>query len=212
MHTGLFITLEGGEGCGKSTQAKWLAEALSRAGRTVCLTREPGGAASTAPIRQLLVEGATERWTPLAETLLFYADRVQHLHETITPALARGEAVVCDRFADSTLVYQAYAGGLAPDFVRTLQRLVIGNTAPHLTLLLDIAPETGLARAAARRGHETRFEGKTLEFHHKVRDGFLAVAAREPARFAVIDAAQSIAAVQQQIADAVEQRLGVVLP
>jgi dTMP kinase len=208
MTRGRFITFEGGEGTGKSTQARLLADRLIQLGGDVVQTREPGGSPSAEEIRQLLVTGAADRWSPIAETLLFYAARVEHWRQVIEPALVRGAHVVCDRFADSTMAYQAYAGGLDRQIIEDIHRLTMQDVAPDLTLVLDIEVEKGLTRAAARRDDETRFERKGRAFHDKLRLGFLDIAKRAPARCMVIDASQAIERVQGDIAAAVKSRLG----
>jgi len=208
MSNGRFITFEGGEGTGKSTQARLLAGYLEQTGGDVVRTREPGGSPSAEDIRALLVMGAADRWSPMAETLLFYAARVEHWRQVIEPALKRGAYVVCDRFADSTMAYQAYAGGLDRNVVEKLHRLTLGGVEPDLTLILDIAVDQGLARAAARRDGETRFERKGRAFHDKLRQGFLDIAKRAPQRCIVIDAAQPIEHVHAAVLGALKSRLG----
>ncbi len=203
MRAGLFITFEGGEGAGKSTQVRLLAERLKAAGRAVVTTREPGGSPGAEAIRALLVQGEADRWSPMAETLLFYAARTDHLERTIRPALERGAVVICDRFSDSTRAYQAAGGGVETAFVETLEQTVLGDTRPDLTLILDLPAERGLERALGRGGGEARFESKGLAFHRRLRDGFLALAAREPGRCVVIDADRSVDAVARSIAAAV---------
>lgn len=188
MARGFFITFEGGEGSGKSTQTRRLAERLSTDGREVVLTREPGGAPGAEDIRALLVTGAPDRWTPLAETLLFSAARDEHLRTTIRPALARGAVVISDRFADSTRAYQGAAGGVDPAMIDALEDAVIGQMRPDLTFILDIDPAAGMARAAARKDREDRFENKAGTFHKALRAAFLAIAAAEPGRCVVVAA------------------------
>ncbi|MFZ4126220.1 MAG: dTMP kinase [Rickettsiales bacterium] len=202
-----FITLEGGEGAGKSTQIKLLAQALEQAGLKALTTREPGGSVGAEAIRKLVVEGAADRWDPVTESLLFMTARYDHLETKIKPALARGEWVVCDRFFDSTYIYQGIAKGVSTEWLNQLYSLLYGNTKPDLTLLLDIDPKEGLSRANARNsGAETRFENMDLSFHQKLRDGFLKRAKEEPARIAVIDAAASIETIHKHIVEAVNQR------
>lgn len=207
MTRGRFITFEGGEGTGKSTQVRLLAQHLSGSGADVVQTREPGGSPSAEEIRALLVTGAADRWSPLAETLLFYAARVEHWRQVIDPALARGAHVVCDRFADSTMAYQCYAGGLDKRLVQDLHGLAMDKAEPDLTLVLDLAVDEGLKRAAARRDDETRFERKGREFHVRLRNGFLEIARSAPKRCVVIDAAQSIGKVHEAVRAAVAARL-----
>lgn len=204
MKRGFFITFEGGEGAGKSTQLRRLGEYLTAQGREVVATREPGGSEGAEAIRTLLVSGAADRWSPMSETLLLYAARSDHLQRTIRPALARGAVVICDRFADSTRAYQGAAGGVAPAFIRDLEREVVGETRPDLTLIFDLPAEAGLERAAGRGAAEARFESKGLDFHRRLRDGFLAIAAAEPQRCRVIDAARPIDEVTAAVLAAVE--------
>jgi dTMP kinase len=197
--TGRFITFEGGEGTGKSSHARDLAEALREEGRSVVLTREPGGSPGAEDIRALLVTGAVGRWSATAETLLNYAARESHLREAIRPALARGDLVICDRFMDSTRVYQGFAGGCDMELIEALERKIVGEARPDLTLILDVDPELGLARAKKRAGGEDRFEKKGLAFHRKLREGFLAVAALDPQRCRVVDSSRSYETVAQEI-------------
>ena len=206
---GKLITLEGGEGAGKSTQIARLAAALERAGLSVVTTREPGGSPAGERIRKLLVEGEPGGLTPMAEALLHFAQRAEHIAQTIQPALDRGTWVVCDRFADSTMAYQGYGHRLGRGPIKSLCRLVCGALQPALTLILDVPVEIGLARAAARRGVETRYERMDTAFHRRLRRGFLDIARREPRRCVVIDATQDIDTVTAQILDAVTRRLRV---
>ena len=203
-----FITLEGGEGAGKSTQAKRLAAKLSERGHRVTLTREPGGAPGAEIIRELLVTGETGRWTPLAETLLHFAAREEHLTHTIRPALARGDWVICDRFIDSTFAYQGAAQGSQRDTIATLGKIVIGNDMPGLTLILDLPVEVGLSRAG-QRGGEDRYERMGPAFHETLRRAFLNIAKAQPDRCLVIDAALKEDEVARQIWHSVTSRLPV---
>lgn len=207
---GRFITFEGGEGAGKSTQARRLAAALRAEGREVVETREPGGSPGAEAIRSLLVCGEAERWTPTADALLMYAARSDHLDRTIRPALARGAWVVCDRFADSTRAYQG--GETTPELVAALEAAVVGDDWPDLTLIFDLSVVDGLARAEGRGGGEARFEAKGAAFHERLRRAFLEIAAREPDRCVVIDAARSVEAVEAQVRAAVSARLGALSP
>jgi len=206
--TGRFITLEGGEGAGKSTQAQRLAERLRGRGKTVVATREPGGSEGAEAIRELLVTGGADRWSAVTETLLMYAARRDHIERTIAPALAQGDWVVSDRFADSTRAYQGAAGGASGSLIQALERYVLGETRPDLTLILDLPAEAGLARVAERAHAETRFEAKGVEFHRRLRDGYLAIARVESDRCAVIDAQGPLDTVAAAIWAVVEARLG----
>lgn len=212
---GRFITLEGGEGAGKTTQIKLLADALKSAGRDVVVTREPGGAPAAEAIRALLVEGATDRWQPMAEALLNYAARLEHVEATIKPALAKGRWVLSDRFADSTVAYQGYGHDLGAETVKRLHRLVLGDFQPDLTLILDVPVADGLKRAAGRAdktsAREDRYERMDRAFHQRLRDGFLDIARRDPERCAVVDATKDAAAVHEWICTLVHNRLGVKL-
>ncbi len=183
---GVFLSFEGIDGSGKSTQARLLAEALRARGLTVTLTREPGGSAGAEEIRRLVLEGAADRWSTETELLLFTAARRDHLEKTIRPALARGEVVICDRFADSSRIYQGLTRGDLRATVDALHSLMIG-VEPDLTFLIDIDPSLGLRRAIARAGSEMRFEGMGLGFLEKARTGFLALATAAPQRFRIID-------------------------
>jgi dTMP kinase len=183
---GLFLSLEGIDGSGKSTQARRLAETLRREGRDVVLTREPGGSPGAEDIRALVLQGDPDRWSPETELLLFTAARRDHLERTILPALARGAVVICDRFADSTRVYQGVTRGDLRAKVDALQALMIGRD-PDLTLLIDIPPETGLARAKSRQTAEERFEDMGLAMQRQMRAAYLDLAAAYPARIRVID-------------------------
>jgi dTMP kinase len=209
MAAGLFITFEGGEGTGKSTQARRLAERLRALGREVVLTREPGGAPGAEDIRRLLVSGDPERWSATAEALLNYAARDAHLAHTIRPALARGAVVVCDRFMDSTRAYQGMAGGADLDLISHLERVVVGPTRPDLTLVFDLAIEHGLNRARERRENadEDRFERKGRDFHAALREAFLAIALSDPERCVVIDAGGDEETVAEAVWSAVAPRL-----
>ncbi len=203
---GSFISFEGGDGAGKSTQIKLLATALTRAGHEVVVTREPGGTEGAEAIRDLLVKGATDRWSPLTESLLMFAARADHLEKVIKPAVARGAIVISDRFADSSMAYQGLAGSVGADRIETLYDLVVREHGPILTLILDTPAEEGLRRATADDG-ETRFEEKGAAFQYSVREAFLTIASSAPKRCVVIDARAPIDAVAEQVMKAVEQRL-----
>ena len=207
MARGRFITFEGGEGAGKSTQLKRLVARLQGLGHEVVATREPGGSPGAESIRDLVLNGAADRWSPTTETLLMYAARRDHIERVIRPALARGAWVVCDRFADSTRAYQGAAGGTDPGLIAALEAHILEETRPDLTLIFDFPPSIGLERALARPGAEARFESKGMEFHERLRAGFLAIAKAEPERCAVIDAQGSVEAVEAQVWEAVEARL-----
>jgi dTMP kinase len=210
---GKFIVFEGGEGTGKSTQARLLADALGDVGPGVVLTREPGGAPGAEALRRLLVEAPPEAgWAPLSETLLHYAARNEHLEKTIRPALARGLWVISDRFADSTTAYQGAGLAVGSDVFDCLSRLVIGDLAPDLTIILDLDSEQALARAAARCPTRDRYESMNLEFHRRIRTAFIEIAQRGGRRYAVIDAAPDLRQVQQAVRDAVRARLGIEVP
>ena len=194
-----FISFEGIDGSGKSTQARLLAALLRARGATVVETREPGGAPGAELIRRLLVEGDPERWTPETEILLFTAARRDHLERTIRPALESGSTVISDRFADSTRVYQGVARASLRGTVDALHDLVIGIE-PDLTLILDLSPDIGLGRGIARGGSEDRFERLGTDFQNRLRDGFLELAAEFPGRCRVISAAGTAAEVAARIA------------
>ena len=203
MSTGRFITFEGGEGTGKSTQVKLLCERLVAGGHKVCLTREPGGTPGAEEVRSLLVSGADDRWSPEAEALLNYAARDDHIRKRIRPALERGEWVLCDRYFDSTDAYQGRAGGVAADLIARLREHIVGATVPDLTLILDIDVETGLERARRRMSgddtREDRYESRGKAFHESLRAAFLEIAAENPERCVLIDATASV----EQVGDAV---------
>ncbi len=203
---GAFISVEGGDGAGKTTQIEKLADALRGLGHEVVTTREPGGSLGAEAIRQLLVTGDEDRWSPLTEALLMYAARADHLEKTIEPALNRGAVVITDRFADSTMAYQGVAGALGPQTVEALHKLVIGERGPDLTLILDAPIDQTLSRADTSDG-EARFENKGDEFQRKVRQGFLDIADAAPRRCAVIDARGGIGEVAARINEIVKARL-----
>ena len=211
MPRGRFITLEGGEGAGKSTQVALLVAALERAGIAALATREPGGSPGAEAIRRLLLEGEGARWDAQSETLLLTAARRDHVTRVIEPALARGMWVVSDRFADSTLAYQGYGRGLAAAEIAALHRFALGDFAPDLTLILDLPAAAGLARAAARSPTADRFERLDPSFHDRLRQGFREIAAAEPARCVLIDASGELEAVRRAVLAAVAQRLEVAL-
>ena len=209
---GYFVTFEGGEGGGKSTNLRMLARALRAAGHSVLTTREPGGSDGAEEIRRLLVEGPTDRWDAVSEALLHYAARRDHVLRLIRPALERGDWVIADRFIDSTMAYQGYGHGLGRETIESLQSLAIGLLKPDLTLILDLPVEAGLARAGSRGDNETRYERMANGFHQRLRDGFLDIAMREPERCVVIDATQDIDSVQKMVRQAVAKKLGMIWP
>ncbi len=206
-----FITFEGGEGAGKSTQIGLLAEALAAAGIPVRTTREPGGNPGAEQIRELLVTGAADRWDAMTEALLHFAARREHLRGVVRPSLEAGQWVLSDRFADSTMAYQGYGHGLGRPAIERLYALAVGDFAPDLTLILDVPVALGLKRALARRNGEDRYEGLGAEFHERLRQGFREIAEREPGRCALIDARGEVASVQAAVRACVAERLGVAL-
>jgi len=209
----MFITLEGGEGAGKTTQIVDLAKSFAARGLKCILTREPGGTDLGKKIRALLLNPDNAGMAPETELLLYMADRAEHVSTVIRPALAGGKTVLCDRFFDATLVYQGAARGLSPEWTSQLHALVFAGLTPDLTLLLDLPPEVGLARArrqlekGARSAQESRFEDEALAFHQRVRDGYLELARGQSDRFRVIDAAQDETRVREDIRSAVEMFL-----
>ncbi len=207
MASGRFISFEGGEGAGKTTQIRRLAERLAPRVGEVVLTREPGGSPGAEALRELLVRGEIDRWSPISETLILYAAREDHLERLIRPALARGAWVLSDRFADSTRAYQGAGGGASEGFITALEQAVLGDVRPELTLSLDLPVDEGLARAAARGGGEERFERKGRAFHERLRQGFLKIAHSEPRRCVLIDAAAPPERVAEQVWAAVGGRL-----
>jgi dTMP kinase len=201
MNRGKFITLEGIEGAGKSTIARFVCESLRARGLSVLATREPGGTPLAERVRQIVLERGTESLAPVTETLLMFAARALHVDNVIRPALARGEWIVCDRFTDATRAYQGSARGVQGALIEQLAQAVHGDLAPDLTLLLDLPVAAGLARARARTAAASdRFEAETVTFFEKVRAGYLAIARGEPARVKVIDAAAPLEEVERQVA------------
>jgi len=192
-----FITFEGGEGVGKSTQIDLLSQKLQAAGEGLITTREPGGSVGAEDIRRLLVTGEPDRWSPVTEALLNYAARQEHLEQIIQPALLRGDWVLCDRFSDSTFAYQGYAGGVRLEILEKLDSLIVGDWRPDLTIILDLDPVEGLRRAGARHDAEDRYERKGLVYHQDIRDAFMKIAEAHQNRCCVIDgsgSAETIAA------------------
>ncbi len=193
MSAGKFITLEGGEGTGKSTQSALLVAKLKNAGLRVVETREPGGSEGAEKIRDLLVTGNPKNWSPVAEALLISAARDDHLRRIIAPAIDNGKFVVCDRFIDSTTAYQGFGGGVSAELLEALETHVAGKFIPDLTLIFDLDPQTGLDRAKARaQGGEDRFEAKGLEYHQKIRQAFVDIAKKNPERCVVVDASLGV--------------------
>jgi dTMP kinase len=205
---GRFITFEGGEGVGKSTQIRRLAETLESRGIDVVTTREPGGSPGAEVLREVVLSGAARPYGPFAEALLFAAARDDHLDVTIRPALSAGKWVLCDRFADSTRAYQGVAGKVDADLLRTLERLIVGDTKPDLTLILDLPVAEGLKRVRARGGEPDRFESEGLVFHERLRRAFLGIAEVEPQRCVVVDANRQEDDVAADVLRAVQERLG----
>jgi len=209
---GFFITFEGIEGCGKSTQVRRAAERLTTAGYEVVVTREPGGCPIADAIRAILLDARNNAMVPMAELLLYAAARAQHVSEVIEPALNAGKIVLCDRFTDSTLSYQGFGRKLDRELISHLNILAAGTIRPNLTVLLDCPVETGLSRAMARinagsAAREERFEQESLLFHQRIRDGFLSLAAAEPGRFVVLDGSRGIEETETLVAKAIRSRL-----
>ena len=208
---GLFITLEGGEGSGKTTQIRLLSEVLQEKGHEVVITREPGGTPESEKIRSLLVHREGGNWSPMAECLLLFAGRVMHVDTLIKPALAAGKIVISDRFADSTRVYQGYGHGLALAAIEGVNSLALGDFAPDLTFIMDIPVEEGLKRAGKRLSGdgsgEDRFERLGIVFHEKIRQGYLEIAKRDPQRCIVIDAIRSVEEIAGELKQRVLERL-----
>jgi dTMP kinase len=204
----IFITFEGGEGSGKSTQSKMLLEYLNKdnlneQNKTAILTREPGGSPEAEKIRELLVTGKQDRWDKISETLLFYAARRNHVENLIKPALAQNKIVICDRFNDSTIAYQGYGHGCSLDVIKNLENIAVANFKPNITFIIDITPEEGLRRAEARlfnsNSNENRFEKLGLQFHKDIRRGFHQIAEDEPDRCRIIDGHNSPENIHEQI-------------
>lgn len=207
---GLFITFEGGEGAGKSTQIIKLREAFEQKGYSVIQTREPGGCPEAEQIRDLILQSEQHHFDPLSETLLLYAARYEHVKKKIQPALDTGKIVLCDRFADSTLVYQGYAGGLSLSLLNNLYTMIIGDLKPDLTFVLDLPIEVSSERMQSRGLPQDRFESKEQDFHACLRQGFLDLAQKNPERMIVIDASGTIEDVFQQILNTLKERQGII--
>ena len=206
---GRFITLEGGEGAGKSTQLRRLAAALQAHGKHCLVTREPGGSPGAEEIRALLVNGAPGRWDALTETLLLFAARADHVARTIRPALDDGRFVVCDRFTDSTYAYQGVGRDMPRETIRRIESIVLEDFKPDLTLVLDLPADVGLARARSRGAAESRFENFDIQFHERLRQAFLDIAKRAPDRCVVIDASGGEDEVADAVWDAVKRRFDI---
>jgi dTMP kinase len=208
--TGIFITFEGGEGVGKSTQIRRLADRLRRRGRDVLVTREPGGSPGAEAVRHVLLSGMAESFGVRMEAILFAAARSDHVEEVIRPALETGAVVLCDRFVDSSRVYQGVTGNLEVDFIEALQRIATNGVMPDLTFILDLPAETGLGRARRRGGEEApdRFEREEIETHEKRRQAYLDIAAAEPERCRVVDAGRSEDDIAEEILSMVDAAVG----
>lgn len=214
MSEGKFISFEGGEGTGKTTQVKLLRDKLVSQGIDVVLTREPGGAPGAEEIRSLLLTGDPDKWAPMTEVLLFYAARVDHLNNTILPALKSGKWVITDRYADSTFAYQGAGHGLGAAVVQEIHRIATDDFWPHMTVLLDIEPKAGLGRANEREAaisedkREDRFEKMAEDYHHRLRQAFQGIAKENPDRFRVIPAEGSVTQVASRIWQQVAMTFG----
>jgi len=209
---GLFVSFEGGEGAGKSTQIRRLAERLRERGHEVLVTREPGGSPGAEAVRHVLLSGAAEMFGTRMEAILFAAARNDHVEDVIRPALARSTIVLCDRFMDSSRVYQGVTGNLEPDYIEALQRVAVNGVVPDCTLILDIPAAVGLERARKRASavaSPDRFEKEEMQTHEKRREAFLDIAAREPERCHVIDAQKSEDEIAAEIAGIIDKRLGI---
>lgn len=211
---GIFITFEGIEGCGKTTQIRMVAEHLKKHGHDVLLTREPGGTEIGEQIRKVLLDAAHRDMASITELLLYGAARNQHVREVIRPALAAGKIVLCDRYADATTAYQGAARAIDPEIIDVVHRVATEGVWPAATLLFDLSPVVGLERACARNlcertaGREDRFEQESLAFHERVREGYLAIARREPGRITIVDANREIDAIQEDVVAILRAKIG----
>ena len=216
MKNGIFVSFEGGEGCGKTTQINKIAHILAEEGHNVITTREPGGTPEGESLRDLLVQRGSARWTPLAETLLVLAARALHIDHVIRPALEKGKIVLCDRFSDSTRAYQGYGRGLAIETIESLSQTALKNFEPHATYILDLPVEEGLSRSSRRLAAETfshrqpedRFEKMDRAFHERVRTGFLEIARNHPKRCVLLDASKPAEGITQAILQDLRKRIG----
>tara|TARA_Y100000590_G_scaffold470715_1_gene668351 strand:- start:14434 stop:15084 length:651 start_codon:yes stop_codon:yes gene_type:complete len=196
---GLFITFEGGEGSGKSTQSKILYEKILKENCSVIYTREPGGSDQAESIRNLLVTGDSNRWSPITELFLFSAARFDHVEKKIKPALEKNNIVICDRYIDSTTAYQGYAGSINKETINIIQDISTQNTIPDLTFILDIDPDIGLKRSMTESNYETRFENKDLKYHKKIREGYLSIAKENSQRCKILNANDDINNISNKI-------------
>jgi len=211
----MFISFEGIEGSGKTTQLEYVCQLLEKNGKKCVITREPGGTKIGEKIRSILLDRDSKNIDPVTELLLYVADRVQHIKEVIKPGVAGGRIILCDRYFDATMVYQGYARGIEKHMLKELHRLTCGNLMPDITFLLDLPPEIGLNRAwmqinrGERAGNETRFEEEKLSFHQKVRSGYLDLAEVYPSRFHVIDAEKEVEKVRDEILQGLSLKLSI---
>lgn len=206
---GRFISFEGGEGAGKSTQVRLLADALTHKGIRCLSTREPGGSPGAESIRELLIQGDVGRWDPMSEALLHFAARRDHVTNVIEPALCAGTWVICDRFTDSTIAYQGFGQGLEISLIQDLHRTAVGDLWPDVTFILDIPVADGFGRVANRSTDIDRYERMDSQFHIRLREGFLEIARKNVERCAVVDAQPPVDVVHQAVITLIEQRLGV---
>ena len=211
MIKGYFISFEGGEGSGKSTQLRRLGDALENRGIDIIQTREPGGNSGAEEIRRLLVSGTSQRWRPKAELLLHYSARIEHVESVIKPALKEGKWVICDRFHDSTKAYQGYGHELGIDIVNTLHQLLLDDFQPDFTIIFDLPVELGLRRAMGREGAENRYEKMSHAFHERIRIGFLEIARREFSRCVLLDASKNQDEVYRKMIDCINTRFKLTL-